>query len=75
MKKTQKTQKTQKEQKVIKLQQVNSLQNMYNSTQLECEGLAMFLAHLEYEKGYSASTVLAYGHDLAQFEELLQGFK
>lgn len=33
----------------------------------EAETLAMFLAHLEMEKGYSAATVAAYGEDLRQF--------
>lgn len=37
------------------------------------EVVDMFLAHLEYEKGYSLATIAAYGHDIAQFEELLQG--
>lgn len=33
----------------------------------EPETLAMFLAHLEMEKGYSKATVAAYGEDLRQF--------
>lgn len=33
----------------------------------ESETLAMFLAHLEMEKGYSEATVAAYGEDLRQF--------
>lgn len=33
----------------------------------EAETLAMFLAHLEMEKGYSAATVAAYGEDMRQF--------
>ncbi len=40
--------------------------------QAQEDSFATFLAHLEYEKGYSASTVNAYGHDLGQFEALLQ---
>lgn len=32
----------------------------------------MFLAHLEYEKGYSQATLSSYGLDLEQFEESLQ---
>lgn len=35
------------------------------------EAVAMFLAHLELEKGYSPATVAAYGKDVMQFEELL----
>lgn len=35
------------------------------------EPVAMFLAHLELEKGYSQATVEAYGKDVLQFEELL----
>ncbi len=35
------------------------------------ETVEMFLAHLELEKGYSPSTVSAYGKDAAQFEETL----
>lgn len=33
------------------------------------ETVAMFLAHIELEKGYSAATVAAYGEDLRQFAE------
>ncbi|MDL2209947.1 tyrosine recombinase XerC [Desulfovibrio sp. OttesenSCG-928-O18] len=33
----------------------------------EAETVAMFLAHLEMEKGYSTATVAAYGEDLRQF--------
>lgn len=33
------------------------------------ETVAMFLAHIELEKGYSAATVAAYGEDLHQFAE------
>lgn len=33
------------------------------------ETVAMFLAHIELEKGYSAATVTAYGEDLRQFAE------
>ena len=33
----------------------------------EAETVAMFLAHLEMEKGYSGATVAAYGEDLRQF--------
>lgn len=33
----------------------------------EAEVIAMFLAHLEMEKGYSSATVAAYGEDLRQF--------
>ena len=39
------------------------------------EPVAMFLAHLEYEKGYSLATVESYGLDMAQFEALLQGME
>ncbi|CAK7038867.1 MAG: Tyrosine recombinase XerC [Desulfovibrio sp.] len=35
----------------------------------EAETLAMFLAHLEMEKGYSEATVAAYGEDLRQFAD------
>jgi len=40
------------------------------------EPVEMFLAHLEFEKGYSPATVTAYGKDVLQFEEVLarQGF-
>lgn len=37
------------------------------------ESVAMFLAHLEMEKGYSAATIAAYGKDLEQFTAFLQG--
>ena len=37
------------------------------------ESIAMFLAHLEMEKNYSQATVAAYGKDLEQFTEFLQG--
>jgi integrase/recombinase XerC len=37
----------------------------------ESETLAMFLAHLEMEKGYSEATVAAYGEDLRQFAEFV----
>lgn len=33
----------------------------------EAEIIAMFLAHIEMEKGYSAATTAAYGEDLRQF--------
>lgn len=39
------------------------------SAPAEAETLAMFLAHLEMEKGYSQATVAAYGEDLRQFAE------
>ena len=35
------------------------------------EPVEMFLAHLEFEKGYSPATVAAYGKDVLQFEEVL----
>ena len=35
------------------------------------ESVEMFLAHLEFEKGYSPATVTAYGKDVLQFEEVL----
>ena len=35
------------------------------------EPVAMFLAHLEFEKNYSPATVEAYARDVAQFESLL----
>ena len=35
------------------------------------EPVEMFLAHLEFEKGYSPATVTAYGKDVLQFEEVL----
>ena len=35
------------------------------------EPVEMFLAHLEFEKGYSPVTVTAYGKDVLQFEEVL----
>ena len=39
----------------------------YAKNVAEPETLAMFLAHLDMEKGYSAATVAAYGEDLRQF--------
>jgi len=35
------------------------------------EPVEMFLAHLEFEKGYSPATVAAYGKDVLQFEAVL----
>lgn len=37
------------------------------------ESVAMFLAHLEMEKGYSSATVAAYGEDMRQFTVFLAG--
>ena len=42
-----------------------------NAAPAEAETLAMFLAHLEMEKGYSEATVAAYGEDLRQFVEFI----
>ncbi len=36
------------------------------------DSVAMFLAHLEMEKGYSPATVAAYGEDLRQFTDFLR---
>lgn len=36
------------------------------------ECVAMFLAHLEMEKGYSAATLAAYGEDMADFSRFLR---
>lgn len=35
--------------------------------------VALFLAHLEFEKGYSLATLEAYQRDIAQFGEFLEG--
>ncbi len=36
-----------------------------------CKNVALFLAHLEFQKTYSSATVQAYGTDLAEFEDML----
>ncbi|MDR3074195.1 MAG: tyrosine recombinase XerC [Deltaproteobacteria bacterium] len=39
----------------------------HDASPQDAETIAMFLAHLEMEKGYAAATVAAYGEDLRQF--------
>lgn len=40
-------------------------------SEIPCKNVALFLAHLEFQKTYSSATVRAYGTDLAEFEDML----